>query len=983
MGNSHNTGSFGDAAMKEQYSSIQTLWSEDDLAALINKLKDMTLNFSLDKIKFGKLLQLSVAFEERVGKWFTDFSHDRASGVVDGLEFLAASILVSSQVATFKKISLLFNLFDLDKTDCIRKDEFTIFLKASAAGLHRMVSGLPPPATVAELGTLSSDFFSSLSSEVLSQQDLLTWMTEAHFSLNYLSVLARLHNALFAWGRNERYQLGLHLEPKQQKIPTPILELEGRRIWVVASHESHSLFLTEDGQVWSSGLGFSGILGHGNLEDSKQPRLIEALVHTRVIDVAVGVRHSVAVSEKGQVFTWGSADMGQLGLGSPDDTEVHTWASDPRTGGQYVYVPTPTVVITLFGQRINVRKACCCNFSTMVLTDQGHAYTWGNNTDGQCGQGQRCPDHKLIYVDPHMQRTAMQALLTPRRLEIDVSFQRVAASGYHMLAVDSEKRVWSWGRGLWSALGHGDQRTQFEPKMIETLKYQSCHSISAGEVHSTALCSLYRLTITGANPSVDASPFSLLGLPTGRIDKHTAARKSTTPPNTELQLNAFASAPLMQVTMPYQYEMDEPILNPARYKVEDAQQSIILMDRGMWEGEWLKLEGVDFDFRVQMSESGAAIPPRTGATAQLMFGVEGKWEPSDCLDKICVIECPAHLSSKTSAEELAPTVLALALQVQQAQGFAFLFVLPQDVDLFMVEAGGSAPEALLLSEIPFGVMLYEHGAMLKKHVTKLVNARISQAPDGIPDDVKDWRECRNVYTGMTYFEHLSTGEKRKAPPQISPNNLATLLTIREDTFMPRLQAMIELKPKGIIICQQSWRPDVELIMLPDEILEDLDVPVVMVTFEAGEELKGVGTNGSQPWVTMEVQPYGGVFAWGNGTLGQLGLGGIENQSFLTAARNMLTGEPNLFASRPYYVAHLHEHQVTSVACGSSHTVAVTQQGEVFTWGAATGLGVPLEKPHSEVPMFVEQLEGLVRATKAFAGHGQSFVVAEMPHQPIV
>merc|ERR1719436_1751286 len=195
--------------------------------------------------------------------------------------------------------------------------------------------------------------------------------------------------------------------------------------------------------------------------------------------------------------------------------------------------------------------------------------------------------------------------------------------------------------------------------------------------------------------------------------------------------------------------------------------------------------------------------------------------------------------------------------------------------------------------------------------------------------------------------------------------------------------MIELRPKGIIVCQQSWRPDVELVNLAESILDTLDLPVVMVTWEAGEELKTVASNGSQPWVTMEVQPYGGVCAWGNGTFGQLGLSGIENQNFMTLSHNSLTNEENVYATRPYYVAHLHEHQVPALACGSAHTVATTQQGEVFAWGAADGLGVPLDRGSSEVPMFVEQLEGMVKAKKAFAGHYHSYVVAEMPFKSIV
>merc|ERR1719399_1524550 len=421
--------------------------------------------------------------------------------------------------------------------------------------------------------------------------------------------------------------------------------------------------------------------------------------------------------------------------------------------------------------------------------------------------------------------------------------------------------------------------------------------------------------------------------------------------------------------------------------------SIVLMDWSLWEGEWLKLATTDFDFAVQMSTSGAQIPVRNGINGHIMLPPDGKWEPdSDCIDKVCVFELSLR-THKTTPAELTQVILELALECQTGKGLACLCILPKKVAPFdVVAAPASVAESL--RSLPFGVMSYEHGVALKKHITRLINMRIAEAPDGLPEEVKDWRDCREEFTGKTYFQNIKTNKRRWAPPQVDSNTEASLLVIKEDYFIQRLKALLEYKPKGIIISQQSWRPDVELVMLQEKKgdtgetpgvfdLDELDVPIVMVTYEAGEELKSVLANGHEPWVTMEIQPSGGVYSWGNGTFGQLGLSGIENQNFLTRTENTLTNEENFFASKPFYVAHLHEHQVNDVACGAAHTVAVTNQGEVFAWGAADGLGVPLNANKSEVPMFVEQLEGLVKATKTFAGYYHSFVVADMPFKSIV
>ena len=86
-----------------------------------------------------------------------------------------------------------------------------------------------------------------------------------------------------------------------------------------------------------------------------------------------------------------------------------------------------------------------------------------------------------------------------------------------------------------------------------------------------------------------------------------------------------------------------------------------------------------------------------------------------------------------------------------------------------------------------------------------------------------------------------------------------------------------------------------------------------------------------------------------------------------SVRERQNPKENLFANWPSCVAHLHEHQVTSIAFGAQHTLAVAQQGEAFTWGGAAGLGVPQAQAMSEVPIFVEQLQALVKATKYSLG----------------
>jgi len=77
--------------------------------------------------------------------------------------------------------------------------------------------------------------------------------------------------------------------------------------------------LTLNGQVFTWGYGASGCLGHGNYISYTQPKLVTAggLQYKRVTFAESGGYHSAALTTDGHLYTWGRADVGQLGLPEP------------------------------------------------------------------------------------------------------------------------------------------------------------------------------------------------------------------------------------------------------------------------------------------------------------------------------------------------------------------------------------------------------------------------------------------------------------------------------------------------------------------------------------------------------------------------------------------------------------------------------------------------------------------------------------------
>lgn len=75
-----------------------------------------------------------------------------------------------------------------------------------------------------------------------------------------------------------------------------------QKIKKMASGAEHCLLLTSNGDIFSFGCGLRGALGHGDVNSKEQPTIIEALGGLKIVDIAAGSFHSIAVSSFGDVY---------------------------------------------------------------------------------------------------------------------------------------------------------------------------------------------------------------------------------------------------------------------------------------------------------------------------------------------------------------------------------------------------------------------------------------------------------------------------------------------------------------------------------------------------------------------------------------------------------------------------------------------------------------------------------------------------------
>ncbi|KAG6552531.1 hypothetical protein Mapa_005951 [Marchantia paleacea] len=125
---------------------------------------------------------------------------------------------------------------------------------------------------------------------------------------------------LWSWGGNSNYELGRG-DRRDDWRPKPIPALENTQIVQVACGGYHAAALT-DGKVLTWGHGGHGQLGHGGLENTKVPSVVERLGNQRVVSIACGGAWTAAVTESGELYTWGKNRDSQLGIPGLMDTQM-------------------------------------------------------------------------------------------------------------------------------------------------------------------------------------------------------------------------------------------------------------------------------------------------------------------------------------------------------------------------------------------------------------------------------------------------------------------------------------------------------------------------------------------------------------------------------------------------------------------------------------------------------------------------------------
>ena len=302
---------------------------------------------------------------------------------------------------------------------------------------------------------------------------------------------------LYSWGNDYAGELGVPGDNTGLAYanPTVVGLPAGTTVVQVATGDGHGLALTSSGAVYAWGDGNNGDLGQGSdTSEHDTPVEVPLPASADIISVAAGQYVSFAVTAAGQVYAWGDDESGQLGNrvtesasavnGTPalisglsgvtevltggqsfvawvaaltDSGQVYTWGNEGTgtlgngvSGDSSQFDVTPTTVGGVSG----ATQIAGGGYDLFAVTSSGAVYGWGEDGCDEIGNnvGDNCQNGTL--------EATPVAVDFPAGVQID-SVGFAGAGPGHGIASSSTGEIYLWGQGSAYSNGAYYTPTQF------------------------------------------------------------------------------------------------------------------------------------------------------------------------------------------------------------------------------------------------------------------------------------------------------------------------------------------------------------------------------------------------------------------------------------------------------------------------------------------------------------------------------------------
>jgi len=275
---------------------------------------------------------------------------------------------------------------------------------------------------------------------------------------------------LRCWGDNRYGQIGDGSSGSDKYSPTNVSIPNGKTPVSVSSTPNGNTVcsIMDDGTLYCWGANYDGQIGIGThcasgnylngcngVEGISTPTMVSLPMGRTATAVALGSDHTCSILDDGSVWCWGSNNNGGLGVGN-------------MSSGSWAYSPNQALLPSgLAAVSISLGAGHSC-----VVVDDGRAFCWGYNGDGNIGDG-----------------TSGTNRVSPTEVSGTASYVSISAGSNHNCAITNTGTVKCWGDNWNQALGLGyytanDQTTPQDAALPAGIDVSS---ISLGQTHSCAV----------------------------------------------------------------------------------------------------------------------------------------------------------------------------------------------------------------------------------------------------------------------------------------------------------------------------------------------------------------------------------------------------------------------------------------------------------------------------------------------------------------
>lgn len=264
-------------------------------------------------------------------------------------------------------------------------------------------------------------------------------------------------------GEGDVGQLGLgedvieKARPAVVDIPDPVVQVYGGGM--------HTVCLTEKGEVYTFGCNDEGTLGRDTSDEGTEtvPGKVDGL--PRIVQVCAGDSHTAALSDDGRVYAWGNFRDANGSMGFTKD-------------GSFLTTPVPVLTDQV------IVKIESGNDHLVCLSNKGEIWTLGCAEQGQLGRVAECFAHRGG-------RKGLDYILSPEVVHFrkrKLVFSDIWTGCFVTFAKEKNTGdVYSWGLSNYYQLGFPDMLNRFVPEKVKTFDKKNFISIAGGQHHTVAL----------------------------------------------------------------------------------------------------------------------------------------------------------------------------------------------------------------------------------------------------------------------------------------------------------------------------------------------------------------------------------------------------------------------------------------------------------------------------------------------------------------